>query len=121
MKIFATLVVNSYRFLEGYLSHVGEFCDGVVCYIDRADKIVSDTLKSSLQVRFIHVNTEYEFNETNIRNMLYEKAYQLGANWVILLDVDERMDENFIQKICNNKMPHACQNCLKGHIDNLVD
>lgn len=102
--------INDTRFLGQWISHVKKYADAVFVYDDRTSGEVTNRLKNEPLVKHIHTNHTKPFNESVIRNGLYMKAFEYNIDWVLLLDVDEKMDDRFVgdvHELVNNEQAAA--------------
>jgi hypothetical protein len=93
---------NEALHLEGCLSHLREYVDGVVALDDGStdttaailnrDSVVVDCIKKA--------NHEpHEWNELNNKQLLLKRARQLGFDWVLCCDADERYEIAFLERL----------------------
>jgi glycosyltransferase involved in cell wall biosynthesis len=89
-------VRNGAEHLPSYLDSVSSACDAVVALDDGSIDDTRTLLEASPLVRVLLTNPKREgyfgWNDGENRNRLLEAAEQLTPDWVLFLDVDERID-----------------------------
>lgn len=89
-------------YLPGCLDHLRDFVDGVVAFDDgsadatgeilAADPLVASTITKPRLVG-------HRWDELGNRRALLERARELGAEWVVCVDADERFERSLLAKL----------------------
>ena len=103
MKIVCVIQVrNEKRFLPGFLHHLAPHVDGIVAL----DGGSTDTTLAILAAEPKVLSVLHErapgaphAHEIENRHRLIVEAARLGADWVICLDADERLEERFLRRL----------------------
>jgi Glycosyl transferase family 2/N-terminal domain of galactosyltransferase len=102
-KIACVLQLHNEAFhLEGCLSHLKEYVDGVIALDDASVDNTVDILKrQSVVIDCIQkpVQHPHVWNELENKQLLLKRARQLGFDWVLCCDADERYEIAFLKKL----------------------
>ena len=92
-----TMVRDEMRFLPGMLRNVGPQVDGVIALDDGSTDGSLELLESSPFVVELLRNPSDRprFDETGGHRRLVEAALRRGAEWIVAVDADERMEREF--------------------------
>lgn len=93
---------NEERNLPGCLDHIRDYVDGIIALDDgstdstaeilaREDRVV-DCLRNP-------ANPDHQWAELENKARLLERARQLGFDWVVVCDADERFETLFLQQL----------------------
>lgn len=89
---------NERRYLPGFLANVAPQVDGIIALddgsVDGSGDIVA-AHPSGLEVIRIAPREPHRWNELRNRRLLVDAAGRYGAEWVIALDADERLERGF--------------------------
>lgn len=98
-----TCVYNEERNLPEYLRHIEPYVDFIVMLDDGSTDNTKAILRSSPKLRFLIERPEKtetgSWNETSNREELLKKAKELGADWALALDPDERLEDRFLKNL----------------------
>ena len=98
-----TCVYNEERNLPDYLRHIEPYVDFIVMLDDGSTDRTKEILRSSPKLRFLIERPEKkeigEWNETANHEVLLKKVRDLGADWVLVVDPDERLDSSFLRDL----------------------
>lgn len=85
------------RYLPGYLRNVGPHVDGIIALDDGSRDSSGDFLESSQEVlEVIRVPADRrEWDELGNHRALVAAALRHGADWILSLDADERVERDF--------------------------
>lgn len=98
-----TCVYNEERNLPEYLRHIEPYVDCIVMLDDGSTDNTKAILRSSPKLRCLierPEKTEIDtWSETSNREELLNKAKELGADWALALDPDERLEDRFLKDL----------------------
>lgn len=101
--IFAILCVrNEEEHLPTFFKHLKKYVDGFVVLDDGSTDSTIEILEKEKKVKCIikkDITNEVDWDEPENRKEVIRKAYELGANWVLCCDPDERFEVRFLRKI----------------------
>ena len=89
---------NEMRFLPGYFANVSAQVDGVIALDDGSTDGSDDFIaaqSSTLELIRLPARQPHRWDEPGNRRLLIEAAGRHGADWVIALDADERIELQF--------------------------
>jgi glycosyltransferase involved in cell wall biosynthesis len=94
-----TRVRNEELIIRDTIQHLAQFCDGILVYDDCSTDATIDIVRatSSRVWRVIQGDRwspDRQSEETRHRCMLLDAAHRVGADWVLYLDADERLDRS---------------------------
>lgn len=99
VKLFALLSFhNEMDYLEGYFENLRGQVDGVIALDDGSTDGSGDFVRAQPSViELIHLppRSPHVWNEYTNHRMIIEAALRRGADWLIALDADERLERNF--------------------------
>lgn len=99
MRILCLITArNERRYLTDYLANVAPQFDGIVALDDGSTDGSGDILAahpSVLEVLRIAPREPHRWNGVTHRRLLVDAAARHGAEWVLALDADERVEEDF--------------------------
>lgn len=102
MTIFAVLQLrDEEHYLPGCLAHLREFVDGIVALDDGSRDATHEILARDPAVDVITkpATAEHQWDELGNKRMLVERARELGADWVLACDADERYERRFLSQL----------------------
>jgi len=98
VRLLAVLAVrNGMRYLPGYLANVAPHVDGIVALDDGSTDGSGELLRAHprvLEVLRVPVERAY-WDEVGNYKKLHAAALRHGAEWIISLDADERLERDF--------------------------
>ena len=92
---------NEQRFLPGFLANVAPHVDGILALDDGSTDGSADIVASHPAVReVLHVAARepHVWDELRNRRVLIDAAGRHGAEWIVALDADERVERDFRQR-----------------------
>ena len=98
MRVLGLMMVHNVESGCASLDAMAEFCDGVRAVVDRSTDDSEMIVRRHRLVRACRVippqlsDAPWAFGEGRLLNMLYRMAEHQGANWVLRLDCDERVE-----------------------------
>lgn len=102
-KLIACMCIkNEEYFLPGFLKHIRNFVDGICVLDDGSTDKTLEILKKEPKVQKIielPVHSSLEWDEKGNREKVIRAASDLGANWVLCCDPDERFEKNFLKNM----------------------
>jgi glycosyltransferase involved in cell wall biosynthesis len=102
-RVLAVLQVrNEERYLPGCLAHLRAFVDGIVALDDASTDATPQILARDPAVDVITKPAtlgEHRWDELGNKRALLERAQQLGADWVLVCDADERLERRFLTQL----------------------
>lgn len=102
-KIYLILTVrNESYYLPSFLAHITKYVDGIVALDDGSTDNTVEILraeKKTLDVLECEKHTSLDWDERGNREKTIRRAYELGADWVLCADPDERFEERFLKKL----------------------
>ena len=109
LKLCVTLrVKNGADQLPYYIENVKKFCDSIIA-LDNGSTDDTYKILSNFPGIFKHLTVFDDFNEARDRQYLLSKAFELGYDWALSLDLDERIpdsfDQHFFQKLMHPANP----------------
>lgn len=85
------------RFVPGWLENVGELVDGIIALDDGSTDSTAELLRAHPKlVELIEHAPGTEWNERTNQIALVEAARRHGAEWILCLDADERLELAFV-------------------------
>jgi len=101
--ILAVLCVrNESEHLPTFLRHLRRYIDGFVVLDDGSTDSTIHILEKEKKVKCIirkKVTNQLDWDEPENRKEVIRKAYELGANWILCCDPDERFEKRFLKRI----------------------
>lgn len=89
---------NEMRFLPGYFANVSAQLDGVIALddgsTDGSDEFIA-AQSSTLELIRLPARQPHRWDEPGNRRLLIDAARRHGADWVLALDADERIERQF--------------------------
>ncbi len=102
-KIACVMQLRNEAFqLKGCLSHLREYVDGVVALDDASEDNTVDILgRESMVVDCIKKPKQqtHVWNELENKQLLLRRARELGFDWVLCCDADERYETAFLKRL----------------------
>ena len=98
-RVLAVLQLrNEEQYLPGCLAHLREFVDGVVALDDGSLDATAEILAGDPTVNVITkpATSDHRWDELGNKRALLERARELGADWVLACDADERLERRFL-------------------------
>jgi glycosyltransferase involved in cell wall biosynthesis len=92
---------NEAAYLPGYLDNVGPHVDGIIALDDGSTDESPDLVRSHPKLLELLVNparTPHVWNEPDNQRRLIEAAGRHGADWLLVVDADERLERDFRQR-----------------------
>lgn len=95
---------NAHSYLPEFFSHLREYVDGFIVMNDRSD-MADDSIAVTLDLKVITMLRRRSQNyapfayEQQNRRILLGEAGDEGADWVLCLDADERLELNFLRSM----------------------
>ncbi|KAA3630907.1 MAG: hypothetical protein DWQ08_05545, partial [Proteobacteria bacterium] len=89
---------NESRFLPGYLDNVAPHVDGIIALDDGSTDDSAETLRRHPKVIELlsnPVTSPHVWHETRNQRRLLEAAGRHGADWLVVVDADERVEKHF--------------------------
>lgn len=103
MKIVCVIQVrNEERFLPGFLRHLAPHVDGIVVLDGGSTDATLAILAAEPKVLSVlreNAPGAPHAHEIENRHRLIVEAARLGADWVMCLDADERLEERFLRRL----------------------
>jgi hypothetical protein len=102
VRVLALLAVrNDLRFLPGYFESVGPHVDGVIALDDGSDDGSAEYLASRPEVlELIRIPPgRLEWDEAGNYRRLVDAGVRHGADWLVSLDSDERVEREFRERL----------------------
>ena len=113
-------VKNESYYLPGFLKHIEPYVDHIIALDDGSTDNTVEILNScSKTVEVIHSNYHQgmDWPERDNRLRLINRAYELGADWVLCCDPDERFELKFLRNL--RKIISKERKCYSVHIREL--
>ena len=96
-------VYNEEESIPYCLKHIEPYIDFIVALDDGSTDKSKDVLKTSKKLKYLiekpEKNEVGEWNETANREELLKKAKELGADWILAVDPDERFEKSFLKNL----------------------
>lgn len=101
--LFAIMCVrNEEYYLPGFLKSIEKYIDGIVALDDGSTDDTLNILKKHPKTKAV-IELPYhessDWNERNNRILVMNKAKELGADWVLCCDPDERFEIRFLKNL----------------------
>ncbi|MBA3454490.1 MAG: glycosyltransferase family 2 protein [Deltaproteobacteria bacterium] len=103
-RVLAVLQLrNEELYLQGCLDHLRGFVDGVVAIDDGSEDRTAEILAADSSVISVITKPrsvgEHQWDEVGNKRALLERAKELGADWVLATDADERLERKFLVEL----------------------
>lgn len=102
-KITAIMCVkNEEYYLQGFIEHIYPYVDMIVAVDDGSTDNTVKILKSfdkTVKVLELPYHDSKDWNEANNRLKVIELAKEVGSDWVLCCDPDERFETAFLKKL----------------------
>ena len=104
-KIYAVMcVMNEEFWLPGLLKSIYKYVDGIIAIDDGSTDQTFQILKNCKKVidikrNPVHERNDEKFDETASREYLVRRAKELGGDWVICCDPDERFEIELLKQL----------------------
>lgn len=113
MSIFAIMCVKNEEYhLPGFLNSIEKYVDGIVALDDGSTDNTLTILKNHPKTKYVielPYHSSCDWNEKSNRILVLNKAKELGADWVLCCDPDERFEINFLKQIKKLTLtPNTC-------------
>lgn len=125
-KIYAIMNLHNEEYwLPGLLKSIENYVDGIVVTDDGSVDSTYEILKKCKKVIDIRRNPKHDesfddnFDEKTAKEVLIRRATELGADWVLCCDGDERFEVNFLKELRN--LVSAGKKCYVVHFRELWD
>jgi glycosyltransferase involved in cell wall biosynthesis len=92
-------VHNEEYYLPSFLGHVAPWVDAFIVVDDRSTDRSGEILRAEPKVSTIIKIEDGEWDEALNRQILLSKAQELGTEWVLSIDPDERLQLSFLEEI----------------------
>lgn len=113
-------VKNESYYLPGFLKHIEPYIDHVIALDDGSTDNTIEILESfpkTLEVLRSEYHADQDWPERENRIRLITRARELGADWVLCCDPDERFEIRFLRKM--KKITASGRNCYVVHFREL--
>ena len=93
---------NEAYYLEGCLAHIRDYVDGIIALDDGSTDATGQILAREPKLLDCIVNKPREvhvWRERENKQRLLETAHQLGVDWVLCCDADERFETAFLENL----------------------
>ena len=90
---------NEERFLPGWLENIERCVDGIVALDDGSDDRTAEILAGHPKVLDVLTNPPgLPWDERANQNALVQAGRRHGADWLLCLDADERLEDRFVEQ-----------------------